>query len=1009
MSAGSQVKRATLARAGFSDTAAAQPWLKDLAGCEWVDDLDEVVSDLGGAADPNEALIGLVRIVENAATAQDLHDSLTDVGTGIAGRKNLMRVLGMSQYLADFLARHPEAWQAAQRSIDFTMDERRTHVHLALDSDPDASTPYSKLTPEEGLDQLRIEYFTQLVGIAMWDAHHPRPTEIVDDVSRRLSDLAAAALSGALAWARGQLADHGQGCSLAIMAMGKTGGQELNYISDVDVVYVVAPRDGADEQVAISVGTTLATLVSKACSQATKEGSLWPVDANLRPEGKDGPLVRTLESHLDYYTRWAKTWEFQALLKARPVAGDFDLGLAYFDAVQPLIFEAVSRPNFVSDVQHMRQRVERNIPGKTADRQLKLGVGGLRDVEFSVQLLQLVHGRSRPALSTGHTLQALRVLVDGGYIGREDGEELDQAYRFLRVLEHRMQLHRLRRTSVVPDSDKDLRRLARACGYKDAEELEKHWRSTKQTVRHLHEMLFYRPLLTAVSKLSTEEARLDPAAARNRLHALGYSDPDAAWQHLASLTTGITRRAAIQRQLLPVLLEWLADAADPDVGLLRFRRISDSLGTTHWYLALLRDSDAAAERLARVLASSVYASDLLQRDPQAISWLDQKDGLLVRDRAAMIERIVATLRRSQKPGQEFGLIRAARRRELLRTALADIVGQVAQEDVGAALSAHVGACLHVALDESINQTLAAGTASEQPADVAIIAMGRLGGAELNYGSDADVMFVHRARPGFSDGDATAFATTVVKTLQRELKKPSVEPALLVDCGLRPEGTKGPLTRSLASYEQYYQRWSEPWEAQALLRAHPIAGDAQLCQDFTDLIHPLRYPPGGLNDAQVRHMRRLKARMESERVPRGVDPRRHLKLGPGGLSDIEWTAQLIQLQHAAQHPILQDTRTKPILGEAARLGLLDPAAAQTLAETWDFLARLRNAMSLWTGRSVDVLPSGHTDLEGIGRLMHFKAPAAQNLENELLRRTRQTRTIVEHWYFGDTSGHSHPDD
>lgn len=1002
------VKRSTLARAGFGDTEAAQPWLKDLVAYDWVDDLDQVVADLGGAADPNEALIGLVRIIENPEASEHLRSSLSDVGQSISGRKNLMRVLGLSQHLADFLARHPEAWIAAEKTIEFTLDERRAHLHHALDSDPDAPTPFSQLPPEAGLDQLRIGYFTQLVGIAMWDANHPRPTEIVDDISRRLSDLAAAALSGALAWSRAQLPDHGQGCSLAVIAMGKTGGQELNYISDVDVVYVVAARPGTEEQEAITVGTTLATLVNKACGQSTKEGSLWPVDANLRPEGKDGPLVRTLDSHLDYYSRWAKTWEFQALLKARPVAGDFDLGLAYFDAVQPLIFEAVSRTNFVSDVQQMRQRVERSIPGKTADRQLKLGVGGLRDVEFSVQLLQLVHGRSRPALNTGHTLQALRVLVDGGYIGREDGEELDQAYRFLRVLEHRMQLHRLRRSSVVPDSDRDLRRLARACGYKNADELEKQWRVTKQTVRHLHEMLFYRPLLTAVSKLSTEEARLDPAAARNRLHALGYSDPDAAWQHLASLTTGVTRRAAIQRQLLPVLLEWLADAADPDVGLLRFRRISESLGTTHWFLALLRDSDAAAERLARVLASSVYASDLLQRDPQAISWLDQKDGLLIRDRAAMSDRIAATLRRSQGPGQEFALIRAARRRELLRTALGDIVGVVAQEDVGTALSAHVGACLQGALDASISRTIAA-TASDQPADVAIIAMGRLGGAELNYGSDADVMFVHRARPGCNESDATAFATAVVKTLQRELKKPSVEPALLVDTGLRPEGSKGPLTRSLASYEQYYQRWSEPWEAQALLRAYPIAGDRELCEAFTDLIHPLRYPAGGLDPGQVRQMRRLKARMESERVPRGVDPRRHLKLGPGGLSDIEWTAQLVQLQYGSKHVQLQDTRTKPVLGAAAELGLLDTEAAHTLSETWEFLARLRNAMSLWTGRSIDVLPSGHTDLEGIGRLMHFAAPAAQDLENELLRRTRQARAIVEQWYFGDTSGHSHPDD
>lgn len=996
------MNRAAFARAGFHDTKTALTWFQSIVEEPWASDQESVIADLGLAADPNEALVGLVRLVEAGDTKSSMGDVLADRTNTLGSRQSLFRVLGLSQHLAQFLTKHPEAWAEAETTVDFTLDQRRSHLHHLIDSDPTADVPHSQADGPTGLNQLRVGYLTQLLGIVMWDVHHNKPTEIVDEVSRMLSDLAAAALSAALSWARGQLEDRGKYTALAVIAMGKTGGQELNYISDVDVVYVAAPRHSASEDDAISTATTLATLLSKACSQVTEEGSLWPVDANLRPEGKDGPLVRTLESHIDYYQRWAKTWEFQALLKARPVAGDLELGLAYFDAMQPLIFDAVSRDGFVADVQQMRQRVERNIPGKTADRQLKLGVGGLRDVEFSVQLLQLVHGRARPALNTGHTLQALQVLVDGGYIGREDGDQLDSAYRFLRVLEHRMQLHRLKRISVLPESDKDLRRLARACGFRNPQELETEWKAVKRTVRHLHKALFYRPLLTAVSKLSTEEARLDPTAAKNRLRALGYSNPDAAWQHLASLTTGLTRRAAIQRQLLPVLLEWLADAADPDVGLLRFRRISETLGTTHWFLGLLRDSDAAAERLARVLASSVYASDLLLREPQAIAWLDEKEGLVVRDRDAMSARIGATLRRATGNVDEFQIIRAARRRELLRTSLADITGLVDQDTVGGALTGHVAACLEAALDVSVRRTLASQQLESAPADIAIIAMGRLGGAELNYGSDADVMFVHQARPDVPDTQASTFAEAVVKTLQRELKKSSPEPALLVDCGLRPEGTKGPLTRSLGSYQHYYQRWSEPWEAQALLRAHPIAGAQPVRDQFADLINPLRYPPHGINDSQQQQMRRLKARMETERVPRGVDPRRHLKLGPGGLSDIEWTVQLLQLKHGAECAELRDTRTQTSLSAAANAGYLDNDAAQILSETWSFLARLRNAISLWTGRSADVLPTGHVDLEGVGRLMRLPVPAAQELENQVLRKTRQARAVVEEWYFGHTS-------
>ena len=234
-------------------------------------------------------------------------------------------------------------------------------------------------------------------------------------------------------------------------------------------------------------------------------GRCWPAT-----RGRAGPLVRTLASHLAYYRRWAKTWEFQALLKARPAAGDLELGQQYVDAVQPLIWSAAD--SFVTDVQAMRQRVEQNVPRKDADRALKLGPGGLRDVEFSVQLLQLVHGRSDPTLHSATTLDALAALRDGGYVGRDDGQGLADAYRFLRTLEHRIQLFRLRRTHVVPDDERDLRRLGRSLGFRadPVADLTAAWRQHGREVRRLHEKLFYRPLLTAVAQLSPDEARLLP-------------------------------------------------------------------------------------------------------------------------------------------------------------------------------------------------------------------------------------------------------------------------------------------------------------------------------------------------------------------------------------------------------------------------------------------------------------------------------------------------------------------
>ena len=412
---------------------------------------------------------------------------------------------------------------------------------------------------------------------------------------------------------------------LAVIALGKCGAHELNYVSDVDVIFCFEPADGVDEHVAARVATQLAGHLMRACSDHTAEGTLWPVDAALRPEGKAGPLVRTLASHRGYYDRWAKTWEFQALLKARPVAGDREVGEQYAAMAADLVWGASERDGFVEDVQAMRRRVLDHIPAHQAERQLKLGSGGLRDVEFAVQLMQLVHGRADERLREPTTLSALHALTEGGYVGRPDGEALHEAYAFLRTLEHRIQLHQLRRTHVVPADEAALRRLGRSMGFlTDPEQaLDAAWQHHRREVRRLHEKLFFRPLLAAVARIPGEGARLSPEAATARMAALGYADPASALRHLEALTAGVSRRAAIQRTLLPVMLEWFADCPDPDSGLFGFRRISDHLGSTPWFLSTLRDEGEVAQRLATVLATSRYVTDLLEREPQGVKMLGE--------------------------------------------------------------------------------------------------------------------------------------------------------------------------------------------------------------------------------------------------------------------------------------------------------------------------------------------------------------------------------------------------
>ena len=759
------------------------------------------------------------------------------------------------------------------------------------------------------------------------------------------------------------------------------------------------PLEGGDEDAALATATRLASGLMRACSAPTPEGSIWPVDANLRPEGRSGALVRTLASHLAYYQRWAQTWEFQALLKARPVAGDLELGAAYVEALAPLVWQASERPGFVEDARAMRRRVEENIPAKDADRELKLGPGGLRDVEFSVQLLQLVHGRSDIFVRSPTTLLALEQLSTLGYVGRSDAAELDRAYRFLRIMEHRIQLFRLRRSHVVPTDEAELRRIARSMGFRTdpAAELTERWRRHGREVRRLHEKLFYRPLLNAVARLEPGEARLTPEAARARLEALGYADPGGALRHIEALTTGVSRRAAIQRTLLPVMLGWFAASPDPDAGLLGFRQVSDALGTTHWYLGLLRDAGAAAERLARVLASSRYATDLLLRAPEAVTMLADDDELVPRSREALLSEALAATGRYPDSDQAIRAVRGLRRRELFRVSVADLLGLLDVGEVGSALSDIAAATLAGGLAAAV--TLVETALGEPlPTRLCVVAMGRFGGGELGYGSDADVLFVHEPDPEAPEQLASDAAHAVANELRRLLALPGPDPQLVVDADLRPEGRQGPLVRTLASYAAYYKRWSHVWESQALLRAEPIAGDVEVGVRFMALIAPLRYPKAGLTDADVREIRRIKARVEAERLPRGADPGTHTKLGPGGLADVEWTVQLLQLRHGAGSAALRTTRTLAALDGAVDEGLLEPADAATLAEAWRLASRVRNGIMLVRGRASDTLPSDTRELAGVARVVGYAPGQAGALVEDYRRATRRARAVVERVFY-----------
>ncbi|MDP9006354.1 MAG: bifunctional [glutamine synthetase] adenylyltransferase/[glutamine synthetase]-adenylyl-L-tyrosine phosphorylase [Actinomycetota bacterium] len=847
---------------------------------------------------------------------------------------------------------------AASRSLTLLLetDAEALEVLAALDRRPPAPD-------EDDLDEHQLR---------RWKAHEylriaGRDLLRIDDLAVTAGALAVLATDVLSASCRLAGADD-----VVVVGMGKLGGAELNYASDVDVMFVAPDGDGPAGRRGAALRDAMR--IARRC---------FRVDANLRPEGRDGPLVRTVASYQAYWERWAQPWEFQALLKARPVVGPPELAAAFAAAAGAALWERPLPSDDIRSLRSMKARTEAEVARKgMTGRELKRGAGGIRDIEFSVQLLQLVHGRHDPALRSPTTLHALAELGAAGYVDGGDATALDHAYRFLRTVEHRVQLDDQRQVHAVPATPEERERLARVLGYRgttrasalarfDAE-LAK-WRGE---VRSIHERLYFRPLLEAFS--SGEHPPLSPTATEARLAAFGFTDVERTSQAVRELTRGLTRSSRLMHQLLPLVLGWLADSPDPDQGLLGLRTLASGTQRSSELVRAFRESPEAARRLCVVLGTSPLLGELLGHNPDLIAILGDDHSLLGETAAALRERSAAVLR--WRRDEEIGPgLKRFKERELARIGMADVVGLAGLEVTARQLTA---------LADVTVQAAVSALAPSLP--FAVVALGRYGGAELSYASDLDVVFVYEG----AGAAAFAEAEAITSALLRRLK--GVTPATriyLLDADLRPEGRHGPLARSLDGYRTYFERWALVWERQAMARARPVAGDAALGQRFLDTLAPFVWGRP-LDEVGTREIRRIKARVERERIPAGDDPQFHLKLGRGSLSDVEFCVQLLQLQHQIRAPGTMDALSQ--LEEAGVVGDLD---ARTLAEAYRFCERARNRLFLIQGGRADSLPQS---ADGLARLARSLQTTPVELREHYRRVTRRCRAVVERLFYGRSS-------
>lgn len=912
----------------------------------------DLIVALDRAADPTHARVVLAQLL-------DTHPALADTWAATPeARDATIAVACASRSLTRALMAHPDL-------TDHLIDLERRDAPAALRADAVRAITEA----DDPADALRAWKQAQLLRIAARDLLGLSDLPMV---GRELAALADACLAAALATTAPTI-------PIAIIGMGKLGGNELNYSSDVDVLFV---HDGPLDE-----GERVAKGVLAMMSKPTARGIVFRTDANLRPEGRSGALSRQLVGYQAYWDQWAQAWERQSLIKARPVAGDAALGAAFAEAAQTFVWSDVLDSDAIRSVRAMKQRSETLLRERGLDAtELKRGTGGIRDIEFAVQILQLVHGRHDPALRRATTLDALDALANGGYVERDDAEQLDQAYRWLRTVEHRLQLVDEQQTHTLPsDPDAGLR-LANVLGYRSSPEatawehfLATH-RTCTRTVRTIHERLFFRPLLERMA----DSGPLSAAAAAERLAAFGFGDVARTRAATQELTSGHGRRAQLMEQFLPLLLDWSSITPDPDLALLQLRKLLADSDRARTVMAAFRDIPNAAERTCALLGSSRLVGDALIRQPEFVAVLGDDDALRdVRTLDALRHDAAATLQWRNNDTERQRALRRFKRREFLRIAARDLLGFADVVTVGEELTALADATLASALD-ALAPTI----------PFAIIGMGRLGGAELSYASDIDVLFV--TKDTSHQHEAEQLATDLLDEIS------AVTPdgqAFRIDLLLRPEGNNGPLARSIEGYREYYERYAATWERQALLRARPVAGDPELLATFMELAQTTTYQPT-LADDDRREIRRVKARVERERIPVGEDPQFHCKLGRGGLVDVEFTAQLLQLELGGATPSVRVTGTVAALDALRDVGALADDDAAALTEAYRFCERARNSRYLLTGRPLDSLPTVPEDAQKLGRLLGYLDRPQSDLREDYKRLTRRARAVVERVFYGN---------
>jgi [glutamine synthetase] adenylyltransferase / [glutamine synthetase]-adenylyl-L-tyrosine phosphorylase len=854
----------------------------------------------------------------------------------------------------------------------------------------------------------------------------------VQQVMGELSDLAGACCEAAVDFHWRRLvakhglpplspAEDGERIEKGFVAfgMGKVSGRELNFSSDLDLIFLRGPEEGRTEgPEAVSVARfydTLARSVTKSLSEITEDGFVLRVDLRLRPEGDKGELVPSFTNALDYYLGWGRTWERAVLMKAAPIAGDMELGKEFLKELEPFVYRKHLDYSTLEDMRTMKGQIEAQLRRKPGIN-IKLGQGGIREIEFFVQALQLINGGRTPRVRSTSTLDALDLLHEAGLLDKGTVTDLRDAYLFFRTTEHRIQINHQLQTHELPRTPEDQEELARRMGYRDEAltrflmDLDGH----RKVVEELFSSLFRPTAEEPLHRMSSRVQKIlqvieDEAACMPLLAEMGFQDPEASYPLVKNLLSPSDRRIDSEKgrllleRLAPVFLDELLNAPEPGRALAALDHYIDSLHSASGYFSTFLENPATVRFLINMFGESRFFTDLLIRHPQSIDSLIARGSReRPRERDTLETELTQRLIYCEAYEDELEVLRRFKHEEILRIGVSQFSGDIDSPTGRWLVTELAEVCLSAAVDIAtremgrkfgfmdVNESL----------PLLILGMGKLGGMEMTYLSDLDVIFIYDfPEKQIGRFSAHEWFTRLASRIISILTVPTADGTVFeMDTRLRPSGNKGPLVSSIESFRDYHQTSSQLWEKQALIRARPVVGPSSMREEVTGIIRDCVHRTEFGNE-MLAEIARLRKRMEDELA---LEDAHHadLKTGRGGLVDVEFFVQANILKYASDYPAVFCSNTLDALAALRREALITEDWFQTLDSGYRFLSNLEDRLRIMEHRSVDRLPLAGEKLRGLALRLGYsdnEGDGGELLVNDYRRVTEGIRKIYRAFF------------